>query len=129
MAFSPEFQIIKTPLRQYAPAGFFDTGSLSGCFTLGVGDLTHSLGQNNGHNGQVMTIANVGINPAFLFDFGEGATISFDHYAGMRVGNHLVANQSQAYFHVDIPGDPAHSGYFLYVIPTGDAALALGSLF
>ncbi len=121
---TPPAQIIRAPLRQYAPEGSYTFSASPSLYTLDASQMVNTLGQNNGHNGQVMTFMNFGGADPHLIQlsgFAGPITFTFDHYAGMLSNGHLIPNISQAYFHIHDAADSSHDGYILYVVSAGDA--------
>ena len=83
-------------------------------FTVKVGSLVNTLGENNGHGGMVTTLAGWDHAPGIHFEgFGPGTDWVFDHFAGKYEGGKLVTDHNQAYYHVIDPSNHANDGYIL----------------
>ncbi len=112
-------------LRQWAdPTAEF----LGDEFIINAGDLVSSLGQGNGHGGQVNTVC--GLTGLIEFDgFGAGTTMYFDHYgATYDSSGHLVADHHLQYYHVVDPTNSANSGYLLVNMPAYTTPFGFGTL-
>lgn len=108
----PFQQFHENGLRQWvSPFGLFDD---SFNFHISAGSLVNALGQNNGHNGMVTTLAGWDHHPIIEWQgFGPGTDWSFDHYGGTYKNGSLVIDKTLAYYHVADPSDHTHDGYVL----------------
>ncbi len=96
-------------------------------FVLQAGTLVNTLGQNNGHNGEVTTFAGWDQHGSMsVLGFAGNVGWTFDHYGASLHNGVLVQDTGLAYYHVV---DPLNHGNDGYVLLTGHTPIPTDLVF